>query len=68
MNFGDVNVNIKVNVDEIYLNHENHKKLEQFHNKLFLDVLGVKDFIVRSYSNESNSYLIIPILNSGLNF
>lgn len=31
-----------------------------------MDVLGVKDFIVRSYSNETNSYLIVPIYYSGL--
>lgn len=45
---------------------ENYKKLEQFHTKLFLDVLGVKKFVVRSCSNENNSYLIVPIYSSGL--
>lgn len=42
------------------------KKLEQFHTKLFLDVLGVKKFVVRSCDNDINSYLIIPVYSSGL--
>lgn len=65
LNFGEVNIQIKENVDEIYLNCKNHKRLEQFHNKLFLDVLNVKDFIVRNYNNENNSYMIIPIVSTG---
>lgn len=28
--------------------------------------MGVKDFIIRNYSNENNSYLIVPIHASGL--
>lgn len=57
---------IKVNVDVIFLDCEKHEKIESFHNKVFLDVLGVKDFIVRSHSNEDNSYLIVPICSKGL--
>ncbi|XP_027844608.1 endoribonuclease Dicer isoform X4 [Aphis gossypii] len=59
--FGNVNVSIIVNVEIMHLDHTSHKKLEDFHNKLFLDVLGVKDFIVRSYDNGDNSYLVVPI-------
>ncbi|XP_060881396.1 endoribonuclease Dicer-like isoform X5 [Metopolophium dirhodum] len=59
--FGNVNVSIKVNVEMLYLDHKSHKQLENFHNKLFVDVLGVKDFIARSYDNGDNSYLVVPI-------
>lgn len=59
---------VKVNVDVIFLDSEEHNKIESFHNKVFLDVLGVKDFIIRSYSNEDNSYLIVPIYSIGLIF
>ncbi|XP_022180231.1 endoribonuclease dcr-1 isoform X3 [Myzus persicae] len=59
--FGNVNVSIEVNVEVLYLDHERHKKLENFHNKLFVDVLGIKDFTVRSYDNEDSSYLVVPI-------
>uniref|UniRef100_A0A2H8TDA5 Endoribonuclease Dicer n=1 Tax=Melanaphis sacchari TaxID=742174 RepID=A0A2H8TDA5_9HEMI len=59
--FGNVNVSIIVNIDIIYLDHTNHKKLENFHNKLFMDVLGIKDFIARNYNNGDNSYLVVPI-------
>lgn len=68
LHFGDVNVHIKVNVDIICLDPEHYEKLEKFHNKLFLDLLGVKDFVIRDYNNENNSYLIIPIYYSGLVF
>lgn len=64
--FGNVNVTIKVNVDIIYLDRKSHKKLEDFHTKLFIEVLGVKDFIVRSYENGVDSYLIVPIFSTGL--
>jgi len=52
----------------MHLDHTSHKKLEDFHNKLFLDVLGIKDFIVRSYDNGDNSYLVVPISSTGLKF
>lgn len=52
----------------MHLEHTSYKKLEDFHNKLFLDVLGVKDFIVRSYDNGDNSYLVVPISFTGLKF
>jgi len=63
-----VNVSIKVNVKILYLDHKSHKELENFHNKLFVDVLGVKDFIARSYENRDNSYLVVPIFFTGLIF
>lgn len=66
LHFGNVNVHIIVNVDTIKLNNNKFKQLEEFHNKLFLDVLGVKDFVVRNYDNENNSYLLVPISFSGL--
>lgn len=66
--FGNVNVSIEVNVEVLYLDHERHKKLENFHNKLFVDVLGIKDFTVRSYDNEDSSYLVVPISSAGLIF
>lgn len=66
LNSGDVNVHIKVNVDVLFLDQEHHKKLENFHSKLFLDVLGVKEFVTRSFNNVDDSYLIIPIYSSGL--
>lgn len=50
----------------MFLDQDHHKKLEHFHNKLFLDILGVKEFVIRSYNNEDNSYLIIPIYLAGL--
>ncbi|XP_003240109.1 endoribonuclease dcr-1 isoform X4 [Acyrthosiphon pisum] len=62
--FGNVNVSIEVNVEILYLDHKSHKELENFHNKLFVDVLGVKDFIARSYDNGDNSYLVVPILST----
>ncbi|XP_050534312.1 endoribonuclease Dicer-like isoform X2 [Daktulosphaira vitifoliae] len=65
LNFGHFNVSIKVNTKTIILDQEQKGKLEQFHNKLFVDVLGVKDFVVRSYKNGKNSYLIVPIIASG---
>ncbi|VVC42507.1 Hypothetical protein CINCED_3A023563 [Cinara cedri] len=68
LNFGDVNIQIKVNVDEIFLDSEDREKIEHFHNKLFVDVLGVKDFICRCYSNEDNAYLIVPIYSNGGTF
>lgn len=43
-------------------------KIEDFHNKLFVDVLGVKDFVVRSYDNEENSYLVVPVISTSLIF
>ncbi|VVC34156.1 PAZ domain,Helicase, C-terminal,Ribonuclease III domain,DEAD/DEAH box helicase domain,P-loop containing [Cinara cedri] len=68
LDFGDVNIQIKVNVDEIFLDSEEQEKIEHFHNKLFVDVLGVKDFICRCYSNEDNAYLIVPIYSNGGKF
>ncbi|XP_026808824.1 endoribonuclease Dicer-like isoform X3 [Rhopalosiphum maidis] len=59
--FGNVNVSIIVNVKIMNLDQTSHKKLENFHNKLFVDVLGIKDFIARNYNNEDNSYLVVPI-------
>lgn len=55
-----------MNVKTIKFNKNKLQQLEEFHNKLFLDVLGVKDFVVRNYDNENNSYLIVPISFSGL--
>jgi len=63
-----VNVSIEVNVEILYLDHKSHQQLENFHNKLFVDVLGVKDFIARSYDNGDNSYLVVPIFFTGLIF
>lgn len=66
LHFGDVDTHIKVNVARIEIEPKCYKQLEQFHTKLFLDVLGVKKFIVRSYDNEKNSYLIVPVYFSSL--
>ncbi|XP_026819706.1 endoribonuclease Dicer-like [Rhopalosiphum maidis] len=62
--FGNVNVSIKVNVDIIYLESESLKKLDDFHNKLFVDILGVKCCLARNYDNEKNSYLVVPIFST----
>lgn len=60
---------ILVNVKTIELDLESSQKLNEFHSKLFLDVLGVKDFITRNYFNGENSYLVVPIYTIGkINF
>ncbi|XP_050430735.1 endoribonuclease dcr-1 isoform X3 [Adelges cooleyi] len=68
LNFGVVNICILVNSATVVLDQQQIKKLEQFHNKLFVDVLGVKKFLMRNYKNEINSYLLVPIIASGENY
>lgn len=65
---GNVNVSIKVNVDIVILDSESLKKLDNFHNKLFVDVLGVHSCTTRQYDNKKNSYLVVPIFSTGLIF
>ncbi|XP_025190355.1 endoribonuclease Dicer-like [Melanaphis sacchari] len=62
--FGNVNINIKVNVEILHLTSEDLKKLTNFHNKLFVDVLGVKSCFARNYDNQENSYLVVPIIST----
>lgn len=57
-----------MNVDVICFDHQTLKELDNFHNKLFMDVLGVKNFVARSYDNGDNSYLVVPIFLTGLAF
>lgn len=55
-----------MNTNQISLDHKTLKELDNFHNKLFMDVLGVKNFIARNYDNGDNSYLVVPIFKLGM--
>ncbi|KAF0759177.1 endoribonuclease Dicer-like, partial [Aphis craccivora] len=61
---GNVIVSIKVNVDIIFLDSESLKELDNFHNKLFVDILGEHRCTARQYDNEKNSYLVVPIFST----
>lgn len=73
MNFyitlGNIGVKILAPVEVVLNKSENLQRLRNFHVTLFTDVLQIRQtFLVHDYTNNENSYIIVPVTKNQINW